>query len=115
MRVGSNRRQAAARKALSKLMTNAFVDIRATNHSGAHLVEVDGLSDHDRIGLLADLFHNVPGQMEAAAAADGDYQSVLDNLWRESRRDGGAAQRWLSAVLNREGFERGSPLFAKWT
>ena len=113
MRVRSNRRQAAARKVLTKLMTDAFVDIRAaTNYSGAHIVEVDGLPDHDRIGLLADLFHNVPGQMEAA---DGNYQSVLDDLWRESRRDADAAQRWLSAVLDREGFERGSPLFAKWT
>jgi hypothetical protein len=115
MTVRSKRERLEARRALSKLMAAALLDMRATNYAGTHLVEVDGLSDHERIGLLADMFHNVPGRMEVAAESDGDYQSILDRLWTETRRDQEAGQRWLSGAVDLHQLDRQSPLFAAWT
>lgn len=115
MTVRSKRRQAEARRALSKLTAAAFLDIRATNYAGKRLVEVDGMSDHDHIGLLADMFHNVPGLMEAAAESDGDYQAILDRLWAETKRDREAGHRWLSGAVDLHRLDRQSPLFAAWT
>jgi hypothetical protein len=107
--------QAAARDVLSQLLTAAFVDIRATSHSGAHLVEVQGLTDRDRINLLTNMFHNVPGQMNNAASGDGDYQSVLDRLWTANRtRNDRAGPDWLDGAVAYLGIDRGSPLFASW-
>ncbi len=47
-----------------------------------------GLEDSERIRILADLFHNVPGMINDAEKGDGDYQSILDQLWQWNRSFG---------------------------
>jgi hypothetical protein len=51
-------RQEATKDQLACLMTSALIDIRATAYSGAHLVEIEGFTDLERIRLWT----NVLGQ-----------------------------------------------------
>jgi hypothetical protein len=104
--------QPAARELLSKLMTSAFIDIRATAYSGAHLVEIEGFTDLERIRLLADLFHNVPGEMATAEQSDGDYQRVLDLIWIRNPTFG---QAWLRGAIRYHGVDLSSPLLTGWS
>jgi hypothetical protein len=92
-------------------MTAAFIEIRATAFAGAHIVDIEGLDDPDRIRLVADLFHNVPGQMNKAAESDHDYQQILDHLWQWSS---GIARRWLDGAAVYYNFDRSSSVFAAW-
>ena len=99
--------QQAARQFLGTLMGLAFIEIRATAYVGAHLVEIEGLDHNERIRLLADMFHNVPGQMTSAAEKDGNYQKCLDLLWECTGESG---RTWLYAVAEHQGVDRTSPL-----
>jgi hypothetical protein len=113
MRTSTKRREAMAREALAGLMAAAFVDIRATNYVGAHLVEIENLSNRERGVLLANMFHNVPGQMSRAATRSSDYQTALDLLWSENAGRHGAHQ-WLLAAVDFCGFDASQPMFANW-
>ena len=92
-------------------MTAAFIEIRATAFAGAHVVEIEGLDDSERIRLVADLFHNVPGQMNRAAESDQNYQEVLDHVWQWSSA---TARRWLDGVVSYHNLDRASAVFAAW-
>ena len=104
--------QRQARTVLTALMTAAFIEIRATAFAGAHIVEIDGLGDSERIRLVADLFHNVPGQMNQAAESDQNYQAVLDHVWQWSDT---TARRWLDGVASYHNLDRTSAVFAAWS
>jgi hypothetical protein len=103
--------QDAAKTLLTTLLTEALIDMRATAYSGAHVVEVEGFTDLERIRVLADMFHNVPGEMQEAADGAGDFQEVLDRLWQRNPDFGHA---WLEGVLRRGGIERDSDLLTAW-
>jgi hypothetical protein len=104
--------QRQARTVLTTLMTAAFIEIRATVFAGAHIVESDGLEDSERIRLVADLFHNVPRQMNRAAESDQNYQAILDHVWQWSSA---TAKRWLDGVVSYHNFDRTSAVFAGWS
>jgi hypothetical protein len=93
-------------------MTDAFVEIRSTVFAGAHIVEIDGLGDSERIRFIADLFHTVPGLMEEAAESDGDYQPILDKLWAWG---GDVGQQWLNGIVAYNQLDRLSPVFTAWS
>src|SRR5271157_2029349 len=103
--------QPAARCFLAALLRYVFIDLRATACAGAGLAEIDDVTALQRVGLLADLFHNVPGKMDRAADGDGDYRAIVDGLWVESS---GLAHRWLEAAARSDGIERTSPLLRSW-
>jgi hypothetical protein len=104
--------QGAAHSALLSLMSSAFIDIRTTAFCGAHMVEIEGFDDTERIRILADLFHNIPGMMNQAQKGDGDYQAILDQLWQWNRSFG---QRWLDGALGYSRLDRSSSIFDSWT
>jgi hypothetical protein len=104
--------QRQARTVLTRVMTAAFIEIRATAFAGTHIVEIDGLEDSERIRLVADLFHNVPGQMNQAAESDQNYQAVLDHVWQWSSA---TARRWLDGVASYHNLARTSAVFAAWS
>jgi len=104
--------QEAARQLLLNLMTSAFIDIRSTAYSGAHLVEIEGFSDLERIRLLADLFHNVPGEMARVEESGRDYQRVLDAIWDSHPEFG---QPWLRGAIQYQGVDPSSSIVANWS
>lgn len=112
MSKGLDAGQRQARTVLTTLMTAAFIEIRAAAFAGAHLVEIDGLEDSERIRQIADLFHNVPGEMNQAAESDQNYQAVLDHVWQWSSP---TARRWLDGVASYHNLDRTSPVFAAWS
>jgi hypothetical protein len=65
----------------------------------------------EHITLLADLFHNIPGQMRRAAETHGDFQYVLDELWQK-RPDFG--HPWLEAAVRHHRIDRSSDLLRSW-
>jgi hypothetical protein len=111
MRAKRVRQQAEARSVLTTLLTDAFIDIRATAYADAHIVEIEGLAGTDRIRFVADLFHTIPGLMDRAANGDGDYQAILDQLWTWNVKFG---QRWLDGVIEYEKIDRSSSIFDSW-
>jgi hypothetical protein len=104
--------QGAARSALLSLMSLAFIDIRTTAFCGKHMVELEDLDDSERIRILADLFHNIPGMINDAEKGDGGYQSILDQLWQWNRAFG---QPWLDGALGYSRLDRSSSIFNSWT
>jgi hypothetical protein len=111
MRDKDTRKQKAARSILMTLLTDAFIDIRATAYTDAHLVDIKGLEGTERIRFVADLFHTIPGLMNQAANGDGNYQAILDELWQWNPEFG---QPWLDGVVKYEKIDRSSSNFDSW-
>ena len=56
-----------SRELISRLLYHALVDIR-----------MDAYANHNsKVFHLADLFHNIPLQMERVAKGEGDYDEIL--------------------------------------
>lgn len=102
-------RRKECRSVLARLTSLAFVDCRATAAVGAHLIEIEGLSDLDRIRMLADMFHNDPALLGTAAGPD-DIQRFLDELWRADPD----RRAWLDGAVAYLSVDRSSALFSGW-
>jgi hypothetical protein len=111
MRGKNATKENAARSVLTDLLAAAFIDIRATAYSDAHIVEIEGLTGTERIRFVADLFHTVPGLMDRVADGHGDYQAIVDELWTWNAQFG---QPWLAGVIEYEGIDRSSSTFDSW-
>jgi hypothetical protein len=75
-------------KMISRLMHHAFVDIRAQN------VDKDPKSFH-----LADLFHNIPIQLEDVAEGAKTSDEIWEWLNNRAEQKGEATQQWLASRL----------------
>jgi hypothetical protein len=72
------------RELLHRLLYMALVEIRFQSQEGKPMVAF----------RLADLFHNVPLQLERASHGDGSYEEVLDYLRKRAKDQG--AENWLT-------------------
>jgi hypothetical protein len=72
------------------LMYQAFIDIRYAAHEGKSL---------KAIFKVANLFHNVPSQIERIEREKGDFSEILTSLKMRSQLSG--CESWLNnAILN---------------
>ncbi len=70
------------------LMYQAFVDIRYAAYEE---------KSHQAIFKVADLFHNVPLQIERIERESGDFSKILTKLKRRAQLSG--CESWLNNVI----------------
>lgn len=72
-----------AREALHRLLYTALVEMRVEAHE----------QQNQMIFHLADLFHNVPLQLERVAKGEGTYEEILQ--WVETRASEKKINAWF--------------------
>jgi predicted adenine nucleotide alpha hydrolase (AANH) superfamily ATPase len=77
----------APASAVHRLLFQALLEIREQGHECQNKV----------VFHLADLFHNIALEMEAAARGEQSFESVLQSLHRTAAEKG--LDRWLSSTL----------------
>lgn len=82
--------QRDARRLISKLMSDALIDIRMAAHEGRSLMG---------IFRLADLFHNVPLALQRLEREGGSYEALLISIKEHADRNG--SRSWLSGAIER--------------
>jgi hypothetical protein len=73
---------------VNRLLARAFLDIRIAAHEGNSKAAFE----------IADLFHNVPFQVERIREEAGDFQDVLDSL--EMRAAQKKMGEWLRNAMH---------------
>lgn len=71
-----------------KLLARALLDIRIASHEG----------NMKKAFELADVFHNVPYQIEQIQGGEGRYNEVVD--WIEMRCKQKGMQSWLQVAMD---------------
>ena len=78
------------RELISRLLYHALVDIRMDAHS----------NQNSRVFHLADLFHNIPLQLERVAKGEGDYDEILS--WLKNRAAEKGCEAWHTKAIESE-------------
>jgi hypothetical protein len=76
------------RTVIHNLLYRAFLDIRIAAYEK---------KSHEGIFKIADIFHNIPLQLERVQASGGSYQEILNDL-RERMRNKGC-ESWLDNAI----------------
>ena len=70
-----------------KLLARALLEIRIASHEGNSRMAFE----------IADIFHNVPYQIERIQGSDGNYQEIVDGL--EMRCEQKGMKSWLQNAI----------------
>jgi hypothetical protein len=76
---------ATTKDVLYRLLASALLDLRIYGHA----------SGDQRVFLLADLFHNVPLQLEQVDRGETTPDEIMDWLWTRAQRNGPEVEGWL--------------------
>lgn len=73
---------------IHNLLYRAFLDIRIAAHEK---------KSHEGIFKIADIFHNIPLQLEQVHAGNSSYQEILNDLRERTRNKG--CESWLDNAI----------------
>lgn len=76
------------REIIHRLLYLALIEIRMAAHE----------SEPKKIFHLADLFHNIPLQLEITAQKEGSYEEIL--TWLQERADEKGCREWLDYAVD---------------